>query len=178
MHFVRRLPDTPVFYDIIPDPLSGEPGNYLRIACQDEGVTGITPLTQALPASTSSIWLYHPEKIRALKLAIEGFLQGNDVAWPMPVVMPGTEFQQSVWKEIAAIPYGQTVTYTELARRTGHPKAVRAAASACGANPVPLIVPCHRVIASDGGLGGFGWGIAYKKALLALERHAVNHMAA
>lgn len=81
----------------------------------------------------------------------------------------GTPFQRRVWKAIATIPRGETRSYAWLARAAGRPRAVRAAANACGANPVPLLIPCHRVIASDGTLGGFSSGVAIKKTLLALE---------
>ena len=81
----------------------------------------------------------------------------------------GTSFQRRVWQAIARIPRGQVISYGELARRAGNARAVRAAAGACGANPVPLLIPCHRVIRSDGSLGGFGGGLAMKRKLLARE---------
>lgn len=82
------------------------------------------------------------------------------------LLMVGTEFQREVWRNLLAIPEGQVVSYAELARRSGRPKAVRAVGTACGANPVPVLVPCHRVLASNGGIGGFGGGLAIKKTLL------------
>lgn len=81
----------------------------------------------------------------------------------------GTDFQRRVWQAIARIPAGKVISYAELARRAGRPRAVRAAAQACGANPVPLLVPCHRVVSSDGRLGGFGGGLPLKRKLLARE---------
>jgi AraC family transcriptional regulator of adaptative response/methylated-DNA-[protein]-cysteine methyltransferase len=88
----------------------------------------------------------------------------------MPTVqMTGTKFQQQVWKGLLGIPSGTTISYGTLAKRIKNPKAARAVGSACGANPVPLLVPCHRVIANDGGLGGFSSGLAVKKVLLKLE---------
>ena len=83
----------------------------------------------------------------------------------------GTPFQRRVWKAIASIPWGEVRSYAWVARKAGKPKAVRAAAAACGANPVPVVVPCHRVVASDGSIGGFSPGIAIKKKLLKLEGH-------
>ena len=85
------------------------------------------------------------------------------------LLMTGTPFQQKVWKGLLAIPAGETVSYGMLARRIKSPKAARAVGAACGKNPVPLLVPCHRVIANDGGLGGFTGGLAIKKALLKAE---------
>lgn len=78
-------------------------------------------------------------------------------------------FQAKVQRQINRIPYGQTRTYTEMARRAGNERAVRAAGTACGRNPLPVVVPCHRVLRSSGGLGGYGGGLPMKKALLALE---------
>jgi O-6-methylguanine DNA methyltransferase len=83
--------------------------------------------------------------------------------------LSGTPFQQAIWKQLTRIPAGKVISYGELARRVKNPKAVRAAGTACGANPVPVLVPCHRVIAGSGGLGGFGGGLRMKKALLEAE---------
>jgi len=85
----------------------------------------------------------------------------------------GTAFQRAVWQALADIPRGQTISYAELARRVGRPGAARAVGQAVGANPVPILLPCHRVVASDGGLGGFGGGLPMKKTLLRQEGVAV-----
>lgn len=87
----------------------------------------------------------------------------------LPLDLRGTPFQLAVWAQLRRIPAGVVISYTELARRVGRPRAFRAAAAACGANPVGVLVPCHRVIASDGGLGGFGFGVAIKRELLRRE---------
>jgi O-6-methylguanine DNA methyltransferase len=93
-----------------------------------------------------------------------------------PLTLPyeittGTALQRAVWLKIAEIPYGRTISYSDLANQVGFARAVRAVASACGANPVPLIIPCHRVVAKDGSLGGFSLGgLAVKEELLALEK--------
>lgn len=84
-------------------------------------------------------------------------------------VQGGTDFQRQVWKVLRSIPAGQTRTYTEVAQAMGRPQAVRAVASACAANPLAVLVPCHRVLRSDGGWGGYRWGIARKQQLLLLE---------
>ena len=81
----------------------------------------------------------------------------------------GTEFQKRVWKELLNIPYGQTITYNQLAINLGDKKAIRAAAAANGANPLPIVIPCHRVIGSDGNLVGYGGGLEVKQKLLELE---------
>ncbi len=82
----------------------------------------------------------------------------------------GTHFQQQVWQALCQIPYGETISYKELAQNIGKPAAFRACANANGKNPISLIVPCHRVIASDGGLGGYTGGVEIKKKLLQLEQ--------
>jgi AraC family transcriptional regulator of adaptative response/methylated-DNA-[protein]-cysteine methyltransferase len=79
-------------------------------------------------------------------------------------------FQRRVWDELRRIPRGETRTYRDIARAIGAPAAVRAVGSACGANPVALVVPCHRAVRTDGGLGGYAWGLSRKKRLLALEK--------
>ena len=85
----------------------------------------------------------------------------------------GTAFQQKVWRVLQTIPRGETRSYAWVARKIGNPSAVRAVGGACGANPIPIIIPCHRVIASDGSLGGFGGGTALKRRLLALEVYPI-----
>jgi AraC family transcriptional regulator of adaptative response/methylated-DNA-[protein]-cysteine methyltransferase len=84
----------------------------------------------------------------------------------------GTPFQQCVWKALRAIPAGMTISYGELARQVGAPESVRAVASACGANPIALAVPCHRVVSKDGSLGGYRWGVERKRALLYREKRS------
>ena len=87
----------------------------------------------------------------------------------LPLRAAGTPFQMEVWAELQRIPYGTVISYGELARRVGRPRAARAVGSANGANPIAVIIPCHRVIAADGGVGGYGYGIERKQILLELE---------
>ncbi len=87
----------------------------------------------------------------------------------LEVRFDGTPFQRAIWRELQKIPFGTTITYRELARRAGYPGAARAAGSATGKNPVAIVIPCHRVVASDGSLGGFAGGAGIKAALLDLE---------
>jgi O-6-methylguanine DNA methyltransferase len=100
-------------------------------------------------------------------LDLTGF-QWLEKQTPTHGIPEGTEFQKKVWKALKKIPRGQTRTYGEIAAAIGHPKAVRAVGSACGANPLPVFIPCHRVVAA-GGLGGFGRGLPWKVLLLELE---------
>ena len=108
----------------------------------------------------------------AAERQIVEYLDGARRDFDLPFVMPpdATAFAQAVWRACGEIAYGQTRSYGRLAAQTGRPRAVRAVGGALGANPLPLIVPCHRVVRSDGSLGGFGGGLPLKARLLALER--------
>ncbi len=97
------------------------------------------------------------------------FLAGELTAFDLPLDLPGSEFQERVWGELRRIPYGETITYAELAARVGAPAASRAVGRANGSNRLAVIVPCHRVVASGGGLGGYGGGLLAKRRLLDLE---------
>ena len=88
----------------------------------------------------------------------------------VPLDLRGTAFQQQVWQALREVPAGATANYTEIARRIGLPKAVRAVAQACGANPLAVVVPCHRILRLGGGLSGYRWGVERKRALLAREK--------
>jgi methylated-DNA-[protein]-cysteine S-methyltransferase len=105
------------------------------------------------------------ETVRQLREYFEGYRKEFD----LPLAPEGTEFQRAVWQRLREIPYGQTISYGELARRVGNPKASRAVGAANGANPIPIVIPCHRVIGANGTLTGFGGGLPVKQALLALE---------
>lgn len=100
---------------------------------------------------------------------VVGFVDAPGVALELPLDIRGTAFQQRVWQALRAIPPGQTVSYTELARRIGSPAAVRAVASACAANALAVAIPCHRVVRNDGALAGYRWGVERKRALLEAE---------
>ena len=100
---------------------------------------------------------------------LERLLVQPDAAWTFPLDLQGTEFQKQVWAGISKIPVGKTMTYQQLATSIGRKSSVRAVASACGANPVAIVVPCHRVLRTDGGLGGYRWGVERKKELLQRE---------
>jgi methylated-DNA-[protein]-cysteine S-methyltransferase len=97
------------------------------------------------------------------------YFAGKRRDFELPLAPEGTDFQRKVWRKLQEIPYGQTISYGELAKRVGNPKASRAVGSANGKNRIPIVIPCHRVIAGDGGLGGFGGGLATKEKLLAIE---------
>ena len=109
-------------------------------------------------------------ELQELKARILAFIEGEANLARLPLDIRGTVFQRRVWDELRRIPRGETRTYKEIARAVGAPAAVRAVGNACGANPVALVVPCHRAVRTDGGLGGYAWGLKRKKKLLALEK--------
>jgi methylated-DNA-[protein]-cysteine S-methyltransferase len=97
------------------------------------------------------------------------YFLGSRREFDLPLAPEGTDFQRTVWRELRKIPYGQTISYGELARRIGNANASRAVGAANGANPIPIVIPCHRVIGANGKLTGFGGGLPIKEKLLALE---------
>jgi len=105
-----------------------------------------------------------------LKAQVLSFIAGESSLARVPLDIRGTVFQRRVWRALRRIPRGETRSYRQIARTIGAPRAVRAVGSACGANPVALAVPCHRVVRTDGGLGGYAWGLSVKKLLLEAEK--------
>jgi AraC family transcriptional regulator of adaptative response/methylated-DNA-[protein]-cysteine methyltransferase len=103
---------------------------------------------------------------------VVGFVEAPGTGLDLPLDVRGTAFQQRVWRALRDIPVGRTATYADVAKRIGAPTAVRAVAQACGANPLAVAIPCHRVIRNDGGLSGYRWGVERKRALLAREARA------
>lgn len=139
-----------------------EPGLRLGLAVEEESLVEIRFGDVAVGDAE------HPllnEAERQLRAYFEGRLREFD----LPLKRPGTAFQESVWRMVAAIGYGRTRTYMDLARELGSPGAVRAVGAANGANPLPIVIPCHRVVATGGGMGGYGGGVELKRRLLALE---------
>jgi methylated-DNA-[protein]-cysteine S-methyltransferase len=114
-------------------------------------------------------WVEDPAAFREVTRQLDEYFAGSRASFDLALAPAGTPFQQRVWAELARIPAGTTVTYGELARRAGRPGAARAVGAAVGRNPVSIVVPCHRVVGSDGALTGYAGGIARKAFLLALE---------
>lgn len=164
---------TTLKYDI----LSSEFG-ALMIAASDKGLRFIQYYDTPSAARIGS-WLQYTHAQRDVDhmekymRPIFDFLHGRTRQLDVPLdVEGGTDLQRRVWKELCKIPYGSTISYSDLAARVNSPHAVRAVASACGRNPLPVIIPCHRVVAKDGSLGGFAWGLEKKKQLLDIEKTA------
>jgi AraC family transcriptional regulator of adaptative response/methylated-DNA-[protein]-cysteine methyltransferase len=108
--------------------------------------------------------------LKSLAAQVGKFVDGSSVSFDMPLDIQGTAFQQLVWKALREIPYGETRSYTEIAREIGKPEAVRAVANACAKNRAALVVPCHRVVQKNGNLAGYRWGVERKATLLKQER--------
>jgi len=116
----------------------------------------------------------HPQFPESVHVRVQACLAGEEEGHTLPIAADGTAFQQRVWQAIRAIPRGEVLTYSALADNIGNPRATRAAANACGANPCAILIPCHRVIRRNYGLGGYAWGLDLKIALLATEGFSVT----
>jgi AraC family transcriptional regulator of adaptative response/methylated-DNA-[protein]-cysteine methyltransferase len=115
--------------------------------------------------------LVHDEAaLRSLLEQIGDVLAGRLAGDKVPLDLVGTAFQKRVWQTLAKVPWGKTLSYTELAQKAGRPHAVRAVASCCARNPIVFVVPCHRILAKGGGLGGYYWGLQMKRELLEREK--------
>jgi methylated-DNA-[protein]-cysteine S-methyltransferase len=108
--------------------------------------------------------------LRAARSQLDQYFAGSRKVFELPLAPNGTSFQRAVWNAIAQVPWGETLTYADLASRAGHPGSARAAGAATGRNPLSIIVPCHRIVGSDGSLTGYAGGLDRKRKLLALER--------
>ncbi len=114
-------------------------------------------------------WIYNEQPFEEVRSQLSEYFAGKRKDFDLPLTLNGTEFQVSVLAALQEIPYGETTSYGAIAKQIGRPKAVRAVGAANGRNPIPIVVPCHRVIGSSGDLTGFGGGLDTKAALLRLE---------
>lgn len=143
----------------------------LYLVANDSGLEGVywkkrdVEMTKSLNGKADALKI-----LLQAKLEIEEYLSGKRKKFKVPLNPSGTEFQKKVWKELAKIPYGSTFSYKDIAKKINQEKACRAVGTANGKNPLSLIIPCHRVIASDGTLGGYAGGLEIKTILLELEK--------
>ena len=147
------------------------PVGTLLLTANDKALTGIHFSGGRRAQVVGADWKErpgHPVLRKAVRQLGEYFA-GKRKTFDLPLAPEGTPFQRDVWKALRAIPYGKTQSYGDIARRIGRPKAVRAVGAANGANPISIVVPCHRVIGADGSLTGYGGGLPRKKKLLTLE---------
>jgi methylated-DNA-[protein]-cysteine S-methyltransferase len=145
------------------------PVGRLLLAGGRESLTRVHFQSGPRPLHPAADWIASAAPFRAAIAQLGEYFAGERRRFDLPLSPRGTEFQRRVWRALREIPYGRTISYGELARRIGNPSASRAVGLANGANPLPIIVPCHRVIGADGSLTGFGGGLSIKRKLLALE---------
>ncbi len=145
------------------------PVGKLLLRGNGEGLTGLDFQEGPHPFKPKEDWIRDDARFVEIVNQLEAYFAGDLKEFDLPLAPRGTDFQMSVWKALRSIPYGETISYGALAERIGNPKAVRAVGGANGKNPIAIIVPCHRVIGSDGTLTGFGGGLPIKEKLLALE---------
>lgn len=156
--------------------ISDSPLGRLLVAATDKGVSAVyigdrdaalkSSLEKEYPSATLT------ENKNGMKKwvgSIVDHLRGHEPHLDLPTDVQATAFQRRVWEELRRIPYGATRTYSEVAKAIGKPRAIRAVARACATNPTSIVVPCHRVVRSDGSLTGYRWGVARKEALLKHE---------
>lgn len=156
---------------VIPSPIGA-----LRLRAEGDALVGIEFMGEA-PGAPARVEVSHPVLAETRRQLAEYFA-GDRIAFDLPLRGRGTPFQERVWAALARIPYGHTFSYRAIAVEIGQPAAVRAVGAANGRNPLPIVVPCHRVIGADGSLTGFGGGIAMKTWLLEHERAVMTGRAA
>jgi methylated-DNA-[protein]-cysteine S-methyltransferase len=147
------------------------PMGRMLIVASEEGLSGLYFVDQKYYREVARDWLRGKDHkiVRETARQLEEYFAAARKAFDIPLAAEGTPFQTSVWKAISSVEYGASITYSELARRAGHPGAVRAAGTATGRNPITIIVPCHRIVGSDGSLTGYAGGLDRKRALQELE---------
>lgn len=159
---------------MIPDPTLytelDSPVGRLLLARHRAGLTGIYFQTGPHPQALDPAWQPAPQAFDDVITQLKNYFAGDLTEFALPLDPGGTPFQLQVWRALQQIPYGETVSYGDLAARIGRPTAVRAVGAANGRNPLPIVIPCHRVIGRDGSLTGYGGGLAIKEALLEMER--------
>ena len=153
------------YYTITSSPV----GDILLVATQ-KGLTGLYLATATRPLTIPDTAVLNDSFFVDLVAQLQEYFAGTRSEFTVEFDLSGTEFQKKVWQELYKIPFGQVISYKELAQRIGQPTASRAVGTANGKNPVSIIIPCHRVIAADRTLGGYGWGLPIKQQLLQLEK--------
>jgi len=141
----------------------------LLLAGDDDGLSLIGFPQGKMRHDPEPDWIFNEKPFAVARQQLEEYFAGDRREFDLPLNLSGTEFQVQVLEELQRIPYGETTSYGDIAKRIGRPKAMREVGAANGRNPIPIIVPCHRVIGSSGDLTGFGGGLDTKAALLRLE---------
>lgn len=150
------------------------PVGPLLLAADEAGLRQIHFVNGRHPARPAPEWNEKRGPLQETIRELRAYFAGDLEDFKLPLAPEGTPFQLEVWKRLCDIPYGETISYGELARRIGNPNASRAVGLANGSNPIPIIIPCHRVIGSNGKLTGYGGGLPIKEKLLALEQRQLK----
>lgn len=145
----------------------------LTLVAQDGVLAGLYMSEQRHRPPEETFGSYDPSPFDEVVDQLDQYFAGRRTRFELPLVLHGTPFQRRVWRELTTIPYGQTISYRQLAERIGSPNAARAVGLANGRNPIGIIVPCHRVVGATGALTGYGGGLDRKRRLLDLERGVV-----
>ncbi len=143
------------------------PLGRVMLAAREDGALARLRVGERFDAPAE--WRRHDAPFSEAKRQLDAYFAGQLERFDLPLAPEGTAFQQRCWQVLTEIPFGETISYGEQARRVGRPGAARAVGQANGANPLPIIIPCHRVVAADGGLGGYTGGLSIKRRLLVLE---------
>ena len=146
----------------------------LLLVADDAGLRRIEFKTSKRSHGPDPAWRDDARPLKETIQQLRSYFAGKLETFDLPLAPEGTSFQQEVWRHLCDIRYGETISYGELARRIGNPNASRAVGLANGSNPIPIIIPCHRVIGSNGKLTGYGGGLPIKEKLLALERRQLT----
>jgi methylated-DNA-[protein]-cysteine S-methyltransferase len=157
------------FYTQLESPLGP-----LLLAADDVGLRQILFVNGRHAAQPESSWKEDRTPLSRTIQQLQAYFAGELENFDLKLAPEGTPFQLGVWRSLCDIPYGETISYGELADRIGNPKASRAVGLANGSNPIPIVIPCHRVIGSNGKLTGYGGGLPIKEKLLALERRQLR----
>ncbi len=141
----------------------------LRLVSDGSSITGLHLAESTHPAVPEADWIRDPAPFREAVRQLDEYFAGDRRTFDLPLAPRGTPFQEKVWAALRELPWGETASYAEIARRVGSPRGMRAVGGANGRNPIAILIPCHRVIAADGTLGGYGGGVERKRFLLELE---------
>jgi len=147
------------------------PAGRLLLAAGEHGLRSIHFGAELPRRKKSELWIESPQILRPYAEQLNAYFRGELREFTCKLDLEGTEFQKKCWNALLRIPYGKTCSYAEIARQIGSPRSFRAVGQANHHNPIPIIVPCHRVITSGGTLGGYGGGLAVKEMLLQLEQN-------
>ncbi len=146
----------------------------LLLVADEAGLRQISFVNGREKAQPETSWKKDPAPLKETIRQLHAYFAGELEEFDLLLAPEGTTFQLEVWRRLCDIPYGETISYGELARRMGNPNASRAVGLANGSNPIPIVIPCHRVIGSNGKLTGYGGGLPIKEKLLALERRQLR----